>query len=202
MVKRIRSETQDSLVWLVTKGQQVMKKARRSAMRFVSMSLAIAGLMQADLPAGYAQSTGAANQNTYFIVNIPQSDVFFVAGEVVRPGSFPLTEGATLLQAIVRAGGATSRAKPGNALVFRQDPNNGKRQEISVDLDAITSGKQKDIPLLPNDIVVVPNSRAGNTPWPRFLDAPPSRVFAPCRGSRLCLARLDSSLFEPANKRD
>lgn len=144
----------------------------------------------------------AANLEPGDIVNIPQADVFFVSGEVVKPGSFPFTGGVTLLQAIARAGGVTSGAKPGNALIFRQDPNNGKRQEISVDLDAVTSGKQKDIPLVPNDIVVVPSSRARTTLWPRFLDAPPIRVFAPCRGSRPCMARSDLSQFEPANERD
>src|SRR5207245_997013 len=34
------------------------------------------------------------------IVNIPQADVFFVAGEVNAPGSFPLSDGTTLRQAI------------------------------------------------------------------------------------------------------
>jgi len=258
-----------------------MIKTGRSAVQVGGLLLMFAGLMQGNLLAGYAQSTGDRNKTQYFImgavkgpgdyridsapslsklfalaggladshgavafiirrlpaqsadqdpsfkviqiridellkgnleaaanlepgdiVNIPQADVFFVAGEVRSAGSFPFTEGVTLLQAIARARGVTSRAKPGKALIFRQNPNTGKRQEITVDLDALTSGKQKDIPLLPNDIVVVPNSRAGNTPWPRFLDAPPIRVFAPCRGSGPCMARLDSSLFEPANERD
>jgi len=258
-----------------------MIKARRSGVQFVGLLLTIASLMQGYLPAGCAQSTSAANQNTFFIqgavkkpgvyriesapslltllalaggladshgavafiirrlpaqsanqdpsfkviqvridellkgnleaaanlepgdiVNIPQADVFFVAGEVKSAGAFRFTEGVTLLQAIARARGVTSWARPGTALIFRQDPNTGKRQEITVDLDALTSGKQKDIPLMPNDIVMVPSSRAGNTPWPRFLDAPPMRVFAPCRGSGPCMARLDLSLFEPAYERD
>ena len=33
-------------------------------------------------------------------VNIPPTDVFFVAGEVNQPGSFPLKDGTTLRQAI------------------------------------------------------------------------------------------------------
>lgn len=135
------------------------------------------------------------------IVNIPQADVFFVAGEGKSASAFPFTEGVTLLQAIARARSVTSRAKPGNVIIFRQDPNTGKREEITVDLDAVTSGKQKDIPLLPNDIVVFPNSQNRITPRPRFLDAPPIRVSAPCRGSRPCMARLDLSLFESANER-
>lgn len=144
----------------------------------------------------------AANLEPGDIVNITQADVFFVTGEVTAPGSFPFKEGVTLLQAISAARGVTSGAKPGKALIFRQDPNTGKRQEINVDLDAVRNAKQKDIPLMPNDIIVVPNSRARVTPWPQFLDAPPIRVFAPCRGSRPCMARSDLSPFEPAGERD
>lgn len=90
------------------------------------------------------------------IVNIPQADVFYVAGEVNAPGSFPFKEGITLLQAISVARGLKVSAKANKAIIFRKDPSTGGRQEISVDLNAVTSGKQKDIRLLPNDIIVVP----------------------------------------------
>jgi hypothetical protein len=113
-----------------------------------------------------------------------------------------LKEGVTLLQAISAAGGLKAGAKADKAIIFRENPSTGKRQEISVDLDAVKSGKQKDIPLLPNDIVVIPNSRVGLTPRPRFLDAPPIRVFAPCRGSRPCMAQLDLSMLEGANEQN
>jgi len=105
-------------------------------------------------------------------------------------------------QAIARAGGLTAGAKPGSARIFRQDPSNGKRAEINVDLDAVTSGKEKDIPLQPNDIIVVPNSRIGVTPRQRFIDAPPIRVLATCRGSRPCMAQVDFGLVERANEQN
>ena len=124
------------------------------------------------------------------IVNIPQADVFYVAGEVIGPGSFPFKEGITLLQAISAARGVKVSAKADKAIIFRQDPNTGKRQEITVDLDAVTRGKQKDIPLQPNDIVILPTAQNRIGPWPRLLDAPPIRVFAPCRASRPCMAQL------------
>jgi protein involved in polysaccharide export with SLBB domain len=41
-----------------------------------------------------------ANLEPGDIVSIPPADVFFVAGEVNLPGSFPFKEGITLLQAI------------------------------------------------------------------------------------------------------
>ena len=141
------------------------------------------------------------------IVNIPQADVYlvggdvyFVGGEVKSASAFPFTQGVTVLQAIARARGASSGAKPGKAIILRQDPNTGKRQEITVDLDAVTGGKQKDIPLQPNDIVILPTAQNRIGPWPRVLDAPPIRVSAPCRGSRPCMAQLDLNLFESGNQ--
>lgn len=93
------------------------------------------------------------------IVNIPRADVFFVAGEVQAPGSFPLKDGTTLRQAISLAQGMTFKAKPGNGLIFREDPESGKRQELKVDIGAVMSGKKEDITILANDVVIIPNSR-------------------------------------------
>ena len=93
------------------------------------------------------------------VVNIPSSEVFFVAGEVVAPGSFPLKEGTTMRQAISLAQGTTPSASLGKGIIFREDPVSGKRQEIAVDISDIMKGKQEDVPILPNDTVIVPNSR-------------------------------------------
>ncbi|MGH9825593.1 MAG: polysaccharide biosynthesis/export family protein, partial [Blastocatellia bacterium] len=79
------------------------------------------------------------------IINIPPTDVFFVAGEVRSPGSFPLRDGTTLRQAISLAQGMTFRARPGAGVIFREDPATGKRQEIKVDLNEVMSGKKPDI---------------------------------------------------------
>jgi polysaccharide export outer membrane protein len=92
------------------------------------------------------------------IVNIPPSDVFYVAGEVKAPGSFSLKEGTTLRQAISLAQGTNYNAATDRAIIFRDD-SNGKRQEIPVDIGAVMKGKKDDIPIIANDIVIVPNSR-------------------------------------------
>jgi len=94
------------------------------------------------------------------IVHIPQAEVFFVGGEVNAPGSFMFKEGATLRQAITLAQGMKSRAASDRAIIFREDPVTGKKQEIRVDAGKIMNGKQEDVAITANDIVIIPNSRA------------------------------------------
>jgi polysaccharide export outer membrane protein len=93
------------------------------------------------------------------IVNIPPTDVFFVAGEVKGPGSFPLKDGTTLRQAISLAQGTTYEADKSNAIIFRENLASGQRQEIKVDIGKVMSGKSDDVPIMANDIIIVPNSR-------------------------------------------
>jgi polysaccharide biosynthesis/export protein len=93
------------------------------------------------------------------IIHIPPVDVFFVAGEVNVPGSFPLKDGTTLSQAISLAQGTTTKAATNHCIIRREDPS-GKRQEIIVDVGAVMKGKQEDVLLMANDIIVIPNSRA------------------------------------------
>jgi polysaccharide export outer membrane protein len=94
------------------------------------------------------------------IVHIPQAEVFFVGGEVNAPGSFMFKEGATLRQAITLAQGMKSRAASDRAIIFREDPVTRKKQEIRVDAGKIMNGKQEDVAITANDIVIIPNSRA------------------------------------------
>jgi len=93
------------------------------------------------------------------IVFVPPADVFFVAGEVNAPGSFPLSEGTTLRQAIALSQGTTMNAALGSGVIFRQDVSTGKRLEIPVNVGEVMKAKKEDIPILANDIIIVPNSR-------------------------------------------
>ncbi len=92
------------------------------------------------------------------IINIPPADIFFVAGEVNAPGQFPLKEGTTLRQALLMAQGTKFEAALGRCIIFRDDAN-GKREEIRVDIKAVMNGKKEDVAILPNDIIIVPNSQ-------------------------------------------
>jgi polysaccharide export outer membrane protein len=93
------------------------------------------------------------------IINIPPTDVFFVAGEVNAPGSFALADGTTLRQAISLAQGTNYKAALSKGIIFREN-NAGQREELHVDIGAVMSGKKEDILISPNDIVMVPNSRS------------------------------------------
>ena len=92
------------------------------------------------------------------IVHIPPTDVFFVAGEVKAPGSFPLKEGTTLRQALSLAQGTNPFAARGKAVIFREDAG-GQKREIPVDVAAVMRGQGPDVPILSNDVIVVPNSK-------------------------------------------
>lgn len=104
------------------------------------------------------------------IINIPQRDVFFVAGEVHAPGQFSLKDGTTLRQAISLAQGTTVKAALNRGSIFREDPGTGKRVELRVDVAAVMSGKQEDMIIAPNDVIIVPNSRS-KTIGATFLSA-------------------------------
>jgi protein involved in polysaccharide export with SLBB domain len=123
------------------------------------------------------------------IVNIPNSAVFFISGDAIRSGSYAFKEGMTLLQALANADTLKQITGGEKVIIVRQESSTGQRQEIDVDLDALTSGKEKDTPLLPNDVIIIskPNGRT----IPPFLDAPPKHMSNPCRGPSPCIARLE-----------
>ena len=93
------------------------------------------------------------------VIYIPESDIFFVGGEVMAPGSFQLKEGTTLRQAISLAKGLTPKAVPSKAIIFRTEGTANKRFEIKANVTEIMNGKLSDIALQANDVIVLPSSR-------------------------------------------
>lgn len=76
-----------------------------------------------------------------------------VLGQVQKPGSFPMTPGLTLLQAISLSGGFTSIAKTAAVNLTRKSKSGSKTVVISV--DSITDGRSSDIPLQAGDVIFV-----------------------------------------------
>ena len=101
------------------------------------------------------------------IVSVPRAEMVYVIGEVQRAGGFVLTDGKaiSLLQALSLAGGLAKVAQPKRASLLRPSPESTKRTEIPVDLTKIMAAKAPDVPMLPGDILFVPN----NTPKQAFL---------------------------------
>ncbi len=77
----------------------------------------------------------------------------YVNGEVKSPGPFPYNKEMTLLRAITSAGGFTQWANKGRVDILREEK--GVNRVIHVDAGDIERGKIPDIPLKPNDQVVV-----------------------------------------------
>jgi protein involved in polysaccharide export with SLBB domain len=77
---------------------------------------------------------------------------------VNAPGSFALTEGTTLRQAISLAQGTNYKAALSRAVVYRENAS-GKREEVHIDIGAVMNGKKDDVLIMANDIIMVPNSR-------------------------------------------
>jgi len=92
------------------------------------------------------------------VVNVPKAGVIYVQGSVHKPGAYRLRDSMTVTQAIAAAGGPDEKlANKGGTTLFRRTAGD-KREEISIDIAAIAAGREEDVRLSENDIVVVPMS--------------------------------------------
>jgi polysaccharide export outer membrane protein len=95
------------------------------------------------------------------VINVPveRTAPIYVFGQVRNPGALQVKRSSppTLTQAIAQAGGFTDRANRKRVQIRRKDAA-GKEIEIFVNVRDILKGKTKDIPLLINDTVYVPES--------------------------------------------
>lgn len=91
------------------------------------------------------------------IVQQINSQKFNILGQVTKPGSYPLTNNATMLDAIAMAGGFRDFAKKKSIYVLRQNPD-GTQTRIPFNYQDVVKGKhpEQNIRLQPRDTVVVP----------------------------------------------
>jgi polysaccharide export outer membrane protein len=91
------------------------------------------------------------------IVQEIRSQRFNILGQVARPGSYLLTNSATVLDAIAMSGGFRDFAKQKSIYVLRTMPD-GTQERLAFNYKEVIKGKNSDanIKLLPRDTVVVP----------------------------------------------
>jgi polysaccharide export outer membrane protein len=82
-----------------------------------------------------------------------RSKTVTVLGQVQKPGSFPLSPGMTLLQAISMSGGFTSIAQKSKVSLSRA--TSGKAETVTINVEAIYTGAEQDIFLQSGDRIYV-----------------------------------------------
>jgi polysaccharide export outer membrane protein len=94
-------------------------------------------------------------------ISVPKAQVVYVIGNVQKAGGFTISEGreVSALEALSLAQGLAPNASASHARILRRNANGGiDRQEIAVDLKKILDGKTKDVALLPDDILFIPDN--------------------------------------------
>ena len=89
------------------------------------------------------------------IIMVAEQELFFMRGQVTKPGPYYLAQGMTILRAIGVAGGLTQFANRKDIDLIRMK-DDGVNETVVINLKAIERGKAKDVPLLPGDIIIVP----------------------------------------------
>ena len=103
-----------------------------------------------------AMASFVDNPTVYVLLQKNQSKKIYVLGKVQEPGEFVLEKRISVLQAIALAGGFVEWAKKGDIVIIRNQ--NGEKQRMEFDFDKVISGDEieKNIELVPDDVVVVP----------------------------------------------
>jgi len=106
-----------------------------------------------------AQNIALDPDDTVVIPDNPQN-VIYVTGEVKTPGMLPFVQERdwTALKAVVAVGGFTQYAAKSKAYLIRE--GGGGRTTITIDFNDLMRKPEagKDVPLIPGDILVVPQS--------------------------------------------
>ena len=91
------------------------------------------------------------------VVSGIHSKKIYIVGAVKKEGPISYTYRMTVMQALSEAGGLTDYAKRKKIYVLRTE--NGKEYKLPFDYDAVLKGERMElnIPLLPNDTLVVPH---------------------------------------------
>jgi polysaccharide export outer membrane protein len=92
---------------------------------------------------------------TVTVVN-PQSQKFYILGEVQKTGEYPIVKNLTVMQAFAIAGGFTEWASKDEIVLVRNE--GGKRKVYKIDYKDMAKGKnlEQDLLLNADDTIIVP----------------------------------------------
>ncbi|MGC2238839.1 MAG: polysaccharide biosynthesis/export family protein [Pyrinomonadaceae bacterium] len=84
----------------------------------------------------------------------------YVIGEVMALREITISEnGLSLMEAVAQAGGFSREAKKKEITIQRLKPNSKEREFLKANYELIKAGKEKDIMLQPDDIVVIDKTK-------------------------------------------
>lgn len=84
------------------------------------------------------------------------SQTFYILGEVINTGEYPLSKRLTVLQAFALAGGFTEWASKNEILLFREE--NGTKKTILINYRDLVKKQDfsKNVQIMANDTIIVP----------------------------------------------
>jgi polysaccharide export outer membrane protein len=98
-----------------------------------------------------------ADADVTVMVQQINSQKYNMLGQVTKPGSYPLTNSVTVLDAIAIAGGFRDFAKQKSIYILRQNPD-GSQSRLPFNYKTVVKGRDsaQNIKLQPRDTIVVP----------------------------------------------
>jgi polysaccharide export outer membrane protein len=98
----------------------------------------------------------------YDVITAERAEAVYVQGEVNRQGPIELgeRESISVLQVLAMVGGLSPSADASKARILRPVMNSTRRAEIQLNLKRILKAEANDYPLLANDVLYIPPSRA------------------------------------------
>lgn len=92
------------------------------------------------------------------MVKAPLGHTISVLGQVAKPGDIVMGRKMNVMQALSQAGGLTPYASEGSIVVLRNV--NGEKKSIKFPYDDVASGEHfdKDVDLMPGDVIFVPTA--------------------------------------------
>ncbi len=82
-------------------------------------------------------------------------DKFFIYGQVLRPGAYPVEENMTILHAVTQAGGFIESASTGRVRLSRPKKVNQEAKMIEAGIKSILDGTSPNTAVLPGDTITV-----------------------------------------------